>query len=76
MWNQQWYVSEKLHELARKDEARRRDCLGELLEAPRREPHRHRPPLIAPVVRGTGRRLRRAGEALEAWATAPAVRSH
>jgi hypothetical protein len=76
MLHQQWYVSQKLDELAREDEARRRGRLHEQPDAAPPQSRHRRPRLVAPVVRGTGRRLRRAGEALEAWATSPAVRSH
>jgi hypothetical protein len=57
------YVSEKLREL--EDEAARR--------TPER-PLPNRKPVLGPVARRAGRALRRIGEGLEAWGSAPPAR--
>jgi hypothetical protein len=57
------YVSEKLRELEEDRERR----------APVRPPPR-RKPVVGPVARRAGRTLRRIGEGLEAWGSAPATR--
>jgi len=58
MMEQHYYVSEKLRELARDRRAGRpgRPSSG--------RPRRH---VLAPLARAAGRRLHRAGEALESW---------
>jgi hypothetical protein len=58
MLNQDYYVREKLRELEREQLTRLslRATAGP-----------HRAPVISPVVRGTGRLLRRLGEGLESW---------
>jgi hypothetical protein len=58
MLNQDYYVREKLRELERHQ-------LTHLSLQARPDA---RAPVISPVVRGTGRLLRRLGEGLESWA--------
>jgi hypothetical protein len=58
MWNE--YAREKMKELDA-ELARKHSAVSPV--APRTQ---HRP--LAPVVRATGRRFRRLGEALESWA--------
>lgn len=58
MLDQDIYVREKLHELEQQQLTHRS---LQAATAPRRAP------VISPVVRGTGRLLRRLGEGLESW---------
>lgn len=62
MWNH-IYVSEKLRDL---EEER-------ALRALQRPPTNKRP-VLGPAARGAGRTLRRIGEGLEAWGSAPPAR--
>jgi hypothetical protein len=62
MWDQYLYVSEKLRELERGG----RDRLPQPPSQPKR-PRRPQRRVFGPVVRAAGRRVRRAGEALESW---------
>ena len=64
MLQQQLYVKEKLDEI---EAARRRPALPE--GAPEPPDRRRSRPVIGPVARAAGRRVRRLGEALESWAT-------
>lgn len=58
MLDQDYYVREKLRELEQQQLTRL---------SLRATPAHGRPAVISPVVRGTGRILRRLGEGLESW---------
>jgi phage FluMu protein gp41 len=61
MLEHEYYVRQKLRELEQ-------DQLLAQMTAARLKVAKGGPPLVSPVVRGTGRLLRRLGEGLEGWA--------